>query len=209
MIADALQWWRQGAVAGDPRSQYMLGALIFNGKAGPRDLAEAYAWTALAAKAGLPDARQALATMAQYVPENARESDSAAEARMSETGRRYWQSLLPRPAAVAETAAPAIPQAPPVPPAQTPPAPQASPAYRVNLATLPTRADAETARRHLLARHGGLLGTVAFHVAAIERNGQTIYRLQAGAYADSAAAGKACAAYKAAGVDCFVVRATD
>ncbi len=64
-IADAMKWWTEAATRGDARSQHMLGVLLFNGSQAPRDPVKAYAWTRLAAEAGLPEAVKAEQLMIQ------------------------------------------------------------------------------------------------------------------------------------------------
>lgn len=76
---------------GDPRAQYVLGLSHFNADYAPRDWVRAYALMTLANAAGLPQARDALTQMDQFVPPAqrsqaqslARELDASAKAQRS------------------------------------------------------------------------------------------------------------------------------
>jgi hypothetical protein len=60
---EALPWLKEAAARGDPRAQYALATLLFNGRAVPADPTEARRWMSRAARAGLPAAVQALRIM--------------------------------------------------------------------------------------------------------------------------------------------------
>lgn len=72
---------------GDPRAQYVLALSHFNADYAPRDWTRAYALMTLANSAGLPQAREALAQMDQYVPQ-AQRAQAQSLARELETGAR-------------------------------------------------------------------------------------------------------------------------
>ncbi len=65
--ADALPWLEKSAGRGEPRAQLVLGTMLFNGDAVPRDYPRAYALMTRAAAQGLPSASQALAQMDEYI----------------------------------------------------------------------------------------------------------------------------------------------
>jgi TPR repeat protein len=195
-VADAVSWWEAGARAGDPRSQYILGAMTFNGDPVEKDVPTAYAWTWAAAEAGLEEAKTALDTMRPYVDEADRD---AAEARalgmMTEGGQAYWRTQLPADAVASLNEPVAAP------------APVAGPAWHINLASMASREDAETTRRSLMAAHGGLLAHLPLRIVRAEQAGRTYFRLQAGRFDTAAAAQAQCDGMKAGGLDCFVLHA--
>lgn len=257
MVDEAVHWWELGARAGDPRSQYILGAMTFNGDAVPKDLKRAFAWTWLASRAGLAEAKSALTTMEQYVPKADQEAakDTATQL-MSSEGLAYWKGLLPQeqvasagdetandaaagpgakeepanppspaPAAAAsdetkaattatdvadgavEAAEPPTP-APVTPKTATTPA-TATPQYRVNLASLGSRASAEALWQEYVKEHGDIFSGLTNNIAETEVGGRTLFRLQVGAYATAADAQAACNGFKQAGLACFVLKAAD
>jgi len=216
-VEDAVYWWKMGAAAGDPRSQYILGAMTFNGDPVEKDLPRAYAWTWLAAQAGLEEAKTALATMRPYVPEAQRKAvEATARDLMTQTGRAYWQTQLPAPAdppaqdtAAEDAEAPPLPSPAPPPPAQATSEAAAGPAFRVNLASLASRAEAEAERRALLAQHGGMLADLPLRIAQTERDKRTYYRLQAGRFQTAAEAKAACDRLQTGGLDCFILHTDD
>jgi uncharacterized protein len=63
----AISWWQRAATNGDPRSQYMLGILHFNGEGLPKDWPRAYALTLQSRDAGLPEASKSIGQMEQYL----------------------------------------------------------------------------------------------------------------------------------------------
>lgn len=65
---DALPWLEQSASRGEPRTQYVLAAELFNGERMSRDWPRAYALMKRASDAGLQRATAALVQMDQYIP---------------------------------------------------------------------------------------------------------------------------------------------
>lgn len=61
--AEAARWWTQAAGRNDPRAQYMLGIIHFNGDTVAKNWPLAYAYMLRASNAGLPQAQTALNTM--------------------------------------------------------------------------------------------------------------------------------------------------
>ena len=120
---------------------------------------------------------------------------------------------MPEPAIVA----PSVPieeQAPipsPKPVVQPPPTPTvtATPlaGYRIQLAALRGRADAEAAWRRLKRANGDLLGALEAEVTRVDLADKGIfYRLRAGPLASAAKAGALCQRLKARNLDCLVVK---
>lgn len=66
--AMALPYIHAAADRGDPRAQYLLGIMHFNGELVPKDWVRAYALVTLAQQQGLPQAKSALAQMDEYIP---------------------------------------------------------------------------------------------------------------------------------------------
>lgn len=66
--ATALPYIRAAADRGDPRAQYLLGIMHFNGELVPKDWVRAYALVTLAQQQGLPQAASALTQMNQHIP---------------------------------------------------------------------------------------------------------------------------------------------
>ncbi len=63
----ALPWLEKSVARGEPRAQYLLGTMLFNGDAVKRDWVRAYALMTRASAANLAQATQALAQMDQHV----------------------------------------------------------------------------------------------------------------------------------------------
>ncbi|MEQ1497337.1 MAG: SPOR domain-containing protein [Novosphingobium sp.] len=66
--AGALPYIRAATDRGDPRAQYLLGIMHFNGELVPKDWVRAYALVTLAQQQGLPQATSAMAQMNEFVP---------------------------------------------------------------------------------------------------------------------------------------------
>jgi len=65
--ADALPWLEKGVARGEPRTQLVLGTMLFNGDGVPRDYPRAYALMTLASGKGLKSAGETLAQMDRYI----------------------------------------------------------------------------------------------------------------------------------------------
>ena len=65
--AQALPWLQKSADRGEPRAQYVLGTIYFNGEYAPKDWVRAYALMSRASSAGLPQASRTLTEMGRYV----------------------------------------------------------------------------------------------------------------------------------------------
>jgi uncharacterized protein len=64
---DAAPWLQRAAMRGDPRAQYVLGTMYFNGDAVAKDWVRAYALVTRSSQAGLTEGSAALAQMDKYV----------------------------------------------------------------------------------------------------------------------------------------------
>lgn len=123
------------------------------------------------------------------------------------------QAQAPAPAAPAEAAAPAQPAATPAPaPAPAPEetaAAQPQPAaggYYIQVASLPSEAEAEKSYKSIASKFGSVVGGRAYEVKRAEISGKGTYyrvRISAGSKADAAAL---CERYKAAGGSCLVTK---
>ncbi len=68
-----LPYIRAAADRGDPRAQYLLGIMHFNGELVPKDWVRAYALVTLAQQQGLAQAASAMAQMDQHIPYDQRQ----------------------------------------------------------------------------------------------------------------------------------------
>ncbi len=64
---EAVPWLEKSVARGEPRAQYILGTMLFNGVDVKKDWVRAYALTSRAASAGLPQATQSQQQMDAYV----------------------------------------------------------------------------------------------------------------------------------------------
>lgn len=218
---------------GDPRAQYVLGLSHFNADYAPRDWVRAYALMTLANSAGLPQARDALTQMDNYVPQ-AQRAQAQSLARELEAGAKSQRSselaaaeLGTRMAAPATVPA-AVPA--PVPVAATPASRPVTLAAANQLASLPApppaAKPAASAPAPIAPRKTGnwrvqlgafgvpgnadrLWGQVSKH-AALAGTRKTllpsgkITRLMATGFVSEAEASRACAALKRDGQACVV-----
>jgi len=75
--ADALPWLEKSVARGEPRTQLVLGTMLFNGDGVARDYPRAYALMTRASASGLQSASQTLAQMDQYISPADREKGTA------------------------------------------------------------------------------------------------------------------------------------
>ncbi|WP_380786750.1 SPOR domain-containing protein [Sphingomonas sp. R86521] len=137
--AEARPWLEKSVARGEPRTQLVLGTMLFNGDGVARDYPRAYALMTRASESGLQSASQTLAQMDQYISPADREKGTmlarqyAAQTSMAPapTGTRPGRTVPnDRPASasrpqVAQTPtaqAPAVQTPPPRTPVRTPPA---------------------------------------------------------------------------------------
>lgn len=143
--ADALPWLERSVARGEPRTQLVLGTMLFNGDAVPRDYPRAYALMSRASTSGLQSASQTLAQMDQYIsPEDRQRGTALAEryAAQEKIARSGLSSASPPPISATGPARPA-PQ--PAPRPVTPVARTTVPASTVSPAPVPQRAVPERA----------------------------------------------------------------
>jgi uncharacterized protein len=215
--ADAVPWLEKGVARGEPRTQLVLGTMLFNGDGVARDYPRAYALMTLASQKGLKSAGETLAQMDRYVSASDRERglvlarEYASRPAAPPPGSKVASSTVtptPAPAATPESApakpAPrptATPAAKPTPKSTPKPAPAAAPAtpartgaWRVQLGAFRDRGNAEALWSRV---RGKLPGSRPDYVG-----GGGVTRLQATGFANRADAQRACAR---AGVACVVV----
>lgn len=193
--AEAAPWLEKSIARGEPRTQLVLGTMLFNGDGVPRDHARAYALMTRASRAGLQSAGATLAQMDQFITPQERERGLA-------LAQEYaaQSAAPPTPGQLKELPKPKRPYAPPAETTKAPPPqPAAAPrsgAWRVQFGAFRDRGNAETLWNRI---RGKLAGAQPAYVKAAG-----VTRLQATGYASRAAAERAC---RAAGVSCVVVRA--
>lgn len=226
---EAMPYIQRAADRGDPRAQYVLGTALFNGDLVGTDLPRAYALMTRAAEQGLPPALSQLRQMEQHLSEADRTrgvelaralptlssvptAAAAGPPIITATPNRPAPSRLPQ---VASSQRP--PAATPAPRLTPPAAPSARPATRPSApAPAPTPAPAATTGRWRVqlgaysneanARRawGSVSGRLPGLQPSFSRAGN-LTRLQAGPLPNRAAADRACAAARSAGLACMVV----
>lgn len=65
---EAVQWLERSSSRGEPRAQYLLGTMYFNGDGVTKDWVKAYALIVRSSQSGQPQASTALAQMDRYIP---------------------------------------------------------------------------------------------------------------------------------------------
>ncbi len=104
----AMPYIKVAAERGEPRSQYIYGTALFNGDLAPQDWVRSYALMTMAANAGVQQARDSLAQMDQYVPEQQRSQGLALASQLGTPGAAPAAPVLakaPAPVAMAQAAA--------------------------------------------------------------------------------------------------------
>ncbi len=200
---EAVPWLERAVAHGEPRAQYLLGVMLFNGDGVAKNWVRAYALMLQASAGGLDAATRTLGQMDQYIPLADRQAGRALAARAA---------AEPRPAATPAPAGKATPQratpspsagAAKTPPAKPPrssaagsvgPSIPASGSWRVQLGAFATPGNAERLWGQV---RGRFPGRQPFY----PKSGQ-ITRLLVGPFASQAEAEKACGAIK----PCMAVR---
>ena len=226
--SDALPWLEKSVARGEPRTQLVLGTMLFNGDGVPRDFPRAYALMTRASASGLQSASQTLTQMDQYISPADREKGTAlaqqyalqarpAAAPRSTVGQTPVPpsriAETPRPTRLAPSSLPARVQAPtrePVAkPAPKPVPPKASAPKPAVAKPTPARATGNWRIQLGAFRDQGNAETLWNKVRGKLRGAQPSYpkagsvtRLQAGGFASKADATRACSA---AGVPCVIV----
>jgi uncharacterized protein len=211
---EAVKWLEKSVARGEPRAQFVLGTMLFNGDVVQKDWVRAYALMVRANAVGLPQAAASLAQMDRYVGLQERQQGLALARRYEAEGGRA-PMLAEATAPAARTEAPptraATPPAPtpsrpaPKPAAERPaPTPAAAPrrdgGWRVQLGAF---RDAGNARGlwSKLSGNRALAGTQPSYPKA-----GAVTRLLVGPFASSAEASRACASIKSTGTPCLPVR---
>ena len=208
----ATPWLEKSAARGEPRAQFVLGTMYFNGDSVKRDWVKAYGLMTRASAAGLPQASSTLAQMDRYIGLNERQQGAQlARKYEAEAGRPQLAELAgaaPRDeppvarrsgAVIATRVPPSSVAADAPPPVRTPKPATAIGAWRVQLGAFRDVGNA----RGLFTRlsRGPLAGKQEYLV----RSG-AVTRLLAGPYATQADAARACGPVRAAGSDCVPTR---
>lgn len=188
--ADAAPWLERGVARGNPRTQYVLGIMLFNADGVAKDWVRAYALMVRASSTGLEAATKALAQMDQYISVKDRQ-DGLALARKYEAD--YNRGAVPAaPVAVASAKpkpAPAPSRTKPAPPpavAAAVPAPARDGNWRVQLGAFGDPANA----RKLWAQVGGRFpGRQPYYVKS-----GNLTKMLVGPFGSKAEAAKACGA---------------
>jgi TPR repeat protein len=184
--AEAVRWLEKSAERGEARSQFVLGTMLFNGDAVPKDWRRAYALMTRASSAGLPQASATLAQMDRYVPLPDRQ---AALTMARDLERGAGRPTLPVATVPQAQVKPSVPSPKPAPAPKPVAKPQvANGDWRVQLGAF---RDAGNARRLWGEVAGKFAGRQPFYDDA---GGVT--RLQIGPFASSAEASRACAAIR-------------
>lgn len=184
--AQAVEWLDKSAVRGEPRAQFVLGTMYFNGDAVAKDWVRAYALVSRAASSGLPQASKTLTQMDQYLSV-ADKQKGIALARQYESGKVTPSAIPVQTAAPAPASTPAPKPSPKIVAAANAPKPAPTVrdgGWRVQLGAFGDPANA----RNLWARVGSRFpGRQPHFVKA-----GNVTRLQVGPFASQGEAAKAC-----------------
>jgi TPR repeat protein len=85
---EAVRWLERSSNRGEPRAQFVLGTMYFNGDSVERDWVRAYALMLRASQSGLPQASTALAQMDKHVSLDERQQGLALARKYEESGNR-------------------------------------------------------------------------------------------------------------------------
>jgi SPOR domain len=114
-------------------------------------------------------------------------------------------TAAPAPAQTSAAATPAAPVATATAPTATQTAALTAGSFRIQLAAVKSEAAAKKTWKRLLAKHQDLLGPLTMEIVRADLGSQGVYyRVQAGPFAEKAAARDACAKLKAQGQQCLV-----
>lgn len=184
----AVPWLERSVARGEPRAQYLLGVMLFNGDGVAKNWVRAYALMLRAAGGGLEPATRTLAQMDQYIPLADRQAGEllarANDHQAQVATLRTPKSSPPRrsPAISADTSVATTPATPPPKPAR------AAGTWRVQLGAFATPGNAERLWAQL---HGRFPGRQPYYL----KSGQ-LTRLLVGPFPSQAEATKACGAIK-------------
>ena len=134
----AATWLQRAAGRGDPRAQYVLGTMYFNGDAVSKDWVRAYALVTRSSQSGLSEASVALAQMDKYMSVQDRQAGlTLARKYEEEANRAPLPGAARPPVEVASTRPPAVTTAPVRTPRPTPTPATTPPPVRTATATPP------------------------------------------------------------------------
>ncbi|WP_313535052.1 SPOR domain-containing protein [Sphingomonas sp.] len=182
----AVPWLERAVAHGEPRAQYLLGVMLFNGDGVAKNWVRAYALMLRASAGGLDAATRTLAQMDQHIPAADRQQAQTLAQRYASESRmaaapvpKPAPARQPAPAAVARVAKPTVPTAIP---------PHAIGNWRLQLGAFATPGNAER-----------LWGQIRTHFPGRQpfypKSGQ-LTRLLIGPFVSQAEAEKACGAIK-------------
>ncbi|RYY25431.1 MAG: sporulation protein [Sphingomonadales bacterium] len=120
--SEALTWLQRAVQRADPRAQYVLGTMYFNGDVVAKDWVRAYALVTRSSQTGLNEASTALAQMDKYMSISERQQGLTLARKYEEEFNRAPSVDLPPPVRVASNDAPApkpVPTTRPAPPRPT------------------------------------------------------------------------------------------
>ena len=92
--ADALPWLEKSSARDEKRAELVLGTMLFNGDAVPKDWVRAYALVNRSSQQGLPQASQTLAQLDGYLSPEQRQQGLALASRIADQGRTARMSAL-------------------------------------------------------------------------------------------------------------------
>ncbi len=98
--ADALPWLEKSVARDERRAELVLGDMLFNGDAVPKDWVRAYGLVNRSSQQGLPQASQTLAQMDGYLSPEQRQQGIALATRIADQGRSAQMAALATPSAV-------------------------------------------------------------------------------------------------------------
>ncbi len=127
--AEAVQWLQRSSSRGEPRTQFVLGTMYFNGDGVERDWVRAYALIVRSSQSGLPQASSALAQMDKYISLGDRQQGLTLARQYEEAANRpqsidYASNIPPRTEVASNAPVRTVPM--PVPP-RTRPTPTPAP----------------------------------------------------------------------------------
>ncbi len=197
-FADAVTWLDRAASRGEPRAQFVLGTMYFNGEGVAKDWVRAYALVLRAGDTNLPQAATTLDQMDLYLSVQERQRALKLAATLPGRGPRKARAIGTP--AIGLAAAPKPPGKVPATTASAAP-PSAQGAWRVQLGAFKDAANA----RALWGRLSGQVAPFAGRTPSYVASGG-VTRLQVGPFAGASEAGAACTAVKATGTPCLPVR---
>ena len=228
---EAVLFYRLSAAQGYALAQSSLGFMYENGNGIRQDYKKAYMWYTLAAEQGHEGANQSRLSLGRLMSiEDRWEALGRAQERqkrkeVARVRKQFNPADASAPQKVTAGAAPAntspthsatlkspteigakpssLPQVPIS--AGEPPAMAANGAWRIQLISLKRQTDAEKVWNRLVQVNTDLLNILTLHVQTVELSEGIFFRLQAGPFADKAAAASLCDALRSRNQDCLVV----